>query len=181
MRVISGKYRGRKLAAPEGLHTRPTIDRVKEALFGSLQFRLKEAQVLDLFAGSGALGIEALSRGAKTCVFVENDRAALKTLEANLTFVEAGATVISADYLSALNRLSGQVFDIILMDPPYEAGYYEPAMAYIAESGTLADDGVLILEIKTGMESGGEKYFSLTKQKVYGAVTLEIYERGGNQ
>jgi len=176
MRVISGKYRGRKLSSPEGLHTRPTIDRVKEALFGAIQFHLKNAQVLDLFAGSGALGIEALSRGAEACVFVENNRVALKTLEANLSWVASGTEVLAIDYLAALNRVKDRCFDVILMDPPYEAGFYEPALAFIAQNGLLAPDGVLVLEIKTGMESGGKTHFSLKKQKTYGAVTLEFYE-----
>ncbi|MEX1307520.1 MAG: 16S rRNA (guanine(966)-N(2))-methyltransferase RsmD [Eubacteriales bacterium] len=179
MRIISGKYRGRKLVAPEGQHTRPTTDRVKEALFGALQFRLHDAKVLDLFAGSGALGIEALSRGAKSCLFVENNRAALKALEENLARIEAEYEVHAVDYMTGLKRLDGKSFDLIFMDPPYTAGYYEPALAFIAEHDLLDEDGVLVLEIKTGMSSGGEKHFDLVKTKTYGAVTLETYERKG--
>ncbi len=181
MRIISGKYRGRKLISPEGMHTRPTTDRVKEALFGAIQFRIAGAKVLDLFAGSGALGIEALSRGAKNCTFIENDCAALEALKTNLSMITDGHQVRAADYLSALKRLAGESYDIILMDPPYTAGYYVPALEYVAQNQMLAEEGVLVLEIKTDMTSGGEDFFSLTKQKTYGAVTLEFYERRENR
>lgn len=180
MRVVGGVHKGRKLNAPEGKHTRPTTDRVKEALFGAIQFRIAGARVLDLFAGSGALGIEALSRGADTCVFVESSRAAQKALEANLAWVAPDYRVMADDYLAALKWLDGERFDLILIDPPYAAGYYIPALAYIAENGLLAEGGLLVLEIKTGMQSGGQEYFSLMKKKTYGEVTLEFYESREN-
>lgn len=122
MRVVSGSARGRRLVVPDGDHTRPTADRVREAVFNSLYSlgALDDARVIDVFAGSGALGIEALSRGAAHCTFVENDRRALAALRENLATLdfEADATVISGDGVAAIARLAPEV-DLVLLDPPY--------------------------------------------------------------
>ena len=117
MRVISGKYRGRRLHAPEGKRVRPTTDRVKEALFSVIQFAVPGTQVLDLFAGSGALGIEALSRGAESCVFVENNRRHIDCLKLNLEKADEAYEIISTDYIAALKRLSGRKFGLVFCDP----------------------------------------------------------------
>ncbi|GJM37628.1 MAG: methyltransferase [Acidimicrobiales bacterium] len=142
MRVVSGSARGRRLVVPDGDHTRPTADRVREAVFNSLYSlgALDGARVIDVFAGSGALGIEALSRGAAHCTFVENDRRALAALRENLATLgfEAGATVISGDGVAAIGRLAGDV-DLVLLDPPY---------AYDDWPGLLAGirDAVVVIE-----------------------------------
>src|SRR5215212_8363551 len=122
MRVIAGSYKGRRLQAPPGLATRPTSDRVREALFSILGARVESARVLDLFAGSGALGIEALSRGAAAATFVDNAAPAIRALEANLRDVEADATVVRAEvrrFLGGASR-SARQYDLVFLDPPYQ-------------------------------------------------------------
>ena len=123
MRVISGTARGKKLNSLAGLETRPTLDRVKEALFNILQFNIKEASVLDLFSGSGALAIEALSRGAKQAVVCDNSNKAIKIIKENLeaTRLIEKTEIINKDYIEALKKLNkeSKKFDIIFLDPPY--------------------------------------------------------------
>lgn len=123
MRVIAGTAKGHPLRTPKGPDTRPTSDRVKEALFSSLQTDLPGARVLDLFAGSGALGIEALSRGAAEVTFVESDRRAQSAIDANLTATRLGehATVVGREVVTTLRSLAanGAIFDVVLVDPPY--------------------------------------------------------------
>ena len=118
MRIIAGVAKGRRLVGPAGLETRPLTDRAKEALFSSLGPAVGDAAVLDLFAGSGSLGLEALSRGAAGAVFVERDRKALAALEANMAAVDLGGTVERGDVLAYLRR-GGDVFDLVFLDPPY--------------------------------------------------------------
>ena len=121
MRVIAGSYKGRRLQAPPGLATRPTSDRVREALFSILGDRVQDARVLDLFAGSGALGIEALSRGAREATFVDNAAPAIRALEGNLRDLDAAATVVRAEarrFLGGASR-SARQYDLVFLDPPY--------------------------------------------------------------
>ncbi|MDW3219161.1 MAG: 16S rRNA (guanine(966)-N(2))-methyltransferase RsmD [Acidimicrobiales bacterium] len=148
MRVVSGSARGRRLVVPDGDHTRPTADRVREAVFNSLYSlgALDDVRVLDAFAGSGALGIEALSRGAAHCTFVENDRRALAALSENLETLgfEADATVISGDGVAAVARLVDDV-DLVLLDPPYAFDEW-PALL-----GTVRD-AVVVIESDRAIE-----------------------------
>jgi 16S rRNA (guanine966-N2)-methyltransferase len=121
MRVIAGSYGGRPLKAPKGENTRPTSDRVREALFSILGTRTQDARVLDLFAGSGALGLEALSRGADTVTFVDDNRAAIAAIKSNLDTLQAVAQVRQTDALRFLNAApsSGAQYDLVFLDPPY--------------------------------------------------------------
>lgn len=149
MRVIAGKARSMPLKCIEGLDTRPTTDRIKETLFNMLAPYLCDCRFLDLFAGSGAIGIEALSRGAKEAVFVENNRKAYECVKENLKFTRLsdGAEVYHMDALSALHRLEGTgVFDIIFLDPPYGKGMEQEVFSYLAHSGLADGDTLLILE-----------------------------------
>jgi len=127
MRVISGTARGKKLTSLEGLETRPTLDRVKEALFNILQFNIKDANVLDLFSGSGALAIEALSRGAKEAVLCDFSNKAVKIINKNLedTRLKNKAEIINKDFIETLNKLNSKSkkFDIIFLDPPYKTDF----------------------------------------------------------
>ncbi|MEY8337231.1 16S rRNA (guanine(966)-N(2))-methyltransferase RsmD [Lachnospiraceae bacterium 62-35] len=146
MRVIGGSARRLILKTTEGLNTRPTTDRIKETLFNILQNQIPGCHFLDLFSGSGAIGIEALSRGAASAVFVENDRQAVECIRENLanTRLEGRAKVLCSDALSALIKLEGEPFSIIFMDPPYRQGWEEKILEYLAAS-SLADKDTLIL------------------------------------
>lgn len=146
MRIIAGKWRGRVLEAPPGLATRPTADRVRETLFSMLASRLgtfDELRVADLFAGSGALGFEALSRGAATATFVENDMTAVATIRRNVDTLHAKAIVLSG---SALALPPSQSFDLILADPPYAPGSGTAIVQAVLGAGWLAPGGWLSVE-----------------------------------
>ena len=181
MRVIAGEARGMRLTAPRGTTTRPTSDRVKEALFSLLDSsgRLEEAELLDLFAGGGALGIEALSRGAKHAVFVEKNRHALDSLQQNLAHTRLGerAELLTGDCLQTMEWLGrqGRQFDLILLDPPYQAGLHQKI---IERAGTtlLKPDGLLIAE-SAAREPLPEQIGCCVKtdRRVYGDTALELY------
>ena len=146
MRVIAGTYRGKRLNAPQDRKVRPTTDRIKETVFNVLVSRYGiGARVLDLFCGSGALGIEALSRGAKECVFVDRDPASVRLTKSNLTGVKEHTEVYTADYKVALSKLNTP-FDLILIDPPYADTAAYDAVRLIDERKLLAPDGVIFAE-----------------------------------
>lgn len=177
MRVIAGSAKGKNLIALEGTDvTRPTADRVKEALFGSLQFELQDAEILDAFAGSGALSIEALSRGAARAVLVEKDHAAALVLKKNLENcrLESGAQILEGDFLSLSKNIRGP-FDFIFLDPPYKAGLYEESLRIIRETGLLKDGGKIICEHDGTAEFGSA--FSELKRKKYGKTYLSFFGR----
>lgn len=172
MRVIAGTARRIQLKTLEGLETRPTTDRIKETLFNMLSPSLYDCTFLDLFAGSGGIGIEALSRGAKEAVFVEKNPRAMACVRDNLkrTKLESKAVTISADVLSALRRLEGQKqFDYIFMDPPYQKGLEEKVLEYLSGSSLLADEGVVIVEaaMETAFDYVESLDFSVIKVKKY--------------
>ncbi len=149
MRVIAGSARRIPLKTPDGLTTRPTQDRIKETLFNMIQYQLADCVFLDLFAGSGAIGIEALSRGADTAVFVEQDERAVQVVRENLraTRLEERAAVMHCDALTALKRLEGKYrFDYIFMDPPYSHGLERQMLAYLETSDLIDRQSTIILE-----------------------------------
>ena len=177
MRIITGRARGARLKTPKGLLTRPTSDRVKESLFSILGGRVVGRRVLDLFAGTGALGIEALSRGASECVFVDHSRQSIGLIKRNLAHCGAGeqARVLAGDYRKILAGLSGS-FDIILMDPPYDKGLLDEAMRLVREHDLLAEDGVIICEHRKEEDLPEEIHgFVKQKERRYGIVKLSIY------
>ena len=172
MRVVAGKIRGKKLYSLDGDNTRPTTDRVKENIFNMIAPYIYESCVLDLFAGSGALGIEALSRGAKHCDFVENNRRALDIVKKNLVdtpFLNE-SNVHFTDY-SAFLENTKEVYDIIFLDPPYKAGYYGKALEIIKRRHLLTDGGVIVLERESGNreEVSG---FEIFKNRKYGHTSV---------
>jgi len=148
LRVISGVARGTKLETLEGIDTRPTLDRVKEALFSIIQMHIYEAEVLDLFSGSGALAIESISRGAKRAVVSDNSRKAIQIIKANIakTHFEEEIEVINKDYKKALEDVKKQKFDIIFLDPPYKTELGTNAIEIIVENGNLKEDGIIVFE-----------------------------------
>ena len=179
MRVITGKARGINLKTPEGLQTRPTADRVKEALFSIIQFDIPGARVLDLFGGTGQLGIEALSRGAKSATFVDASNTACNLIRENLkrTRLQEESRVICSDYLAFLGRCS-EKYDIIFLDPPYAEVFLENALNRIAEIDILQSGGIIIterpLEKELSMDFTG---YSRSKDYKYGKVLLTIYRK----
>lgn len=172
MRVIAGKARSLKLKTTEGLNTRPTTDRIKETLFNMLQGDLMGCRFLDLFAGSGGIGIEALSRGAKEAVFVENARNACSCIRDNLEFtrLHEQATVMECDCLTAINRLLGKgVFDIIFMDPPYDKGLEYDVLAHLKNTDLIDEYTKIIFEasLATKLDFVEELGYEITKIKEY--------------
>lgn len=181
MRIIAGEKRGLKLKTREGINTRPTLDRVKEAVFGRLQFDLQGKSVLDLFAGSGALGLEALSRGAGKAVFVDNDSKAEEVIKCNIAAagMEDRAEFLKNDYLDAMKLFQNKKkFGIVFLDPPYHCGYYESAVRGLAENELLAENAIIIAESDSPVEFEF-KGFETEKQKKYGKVFVSFYRWKG--
>ena len=179
MRVITGKARGVTLKTPDGLQTRPTTDRVKEALFSIINFDIPGSRVLDLFGGTGQLGIEALSRGAKSAVFVDAGEPACRLIKENLkrTKLEADGKVVRSDYMAYLNRCREQ-FDIIFLDPPYAEVFLENSLKRIAEIDILQSNGIIVTERPLGKELSWEmEGFTRSKDYKYGNTLLTIYRK----
>lgn len=169
MRVIAGVAKGRRLAGPPGLSTRPFTGRAKEAVFSMLGRRVEAAAILDLYAGSGSLGIEALSRGASFVTFVESDRNALETLRRNLDVVDLGGTVVGEDVVRFLETCE-DVFDVVFVDPPFALSR-EAVDRVVAAVGTIvADEGVVIVHRRTGtpLDLAGVTMFSISDVRRYG-------------
>lgn len=185
MRVIAGKARRIQLKTIEGLQTRPTTDRIKETLFNMIAHGLCDATFLDLFAGSGAIGIEALSRGAAKAVFVEKNPKAVSCIKENLnrTNLESEAEIMVTDVITALRRLDGQKkFDYIFMDPPYNNLLEKDVLNFLANSDLLSEDALIIIEasLETDFSYLEEMGFSLIKRKEYKTnVHMFVEQRRG--
>lgn len=175
MRVITGSARGRVLKTLEGEDVRPTTDRVKEAIFSIIQFEIEGRQVLDMFAGSGQLGIEALSRGAAYATFTDMSKDAVSIIKQNLlsTGLHKNSAVLQADAITFLKN-SRKKFDIIFMDPPYSKGILQSALPYAAEA--VNDGGVIICEHPYG-EDMPQKVgrFSVYREYKYSKVAITVY------
>ena len=181
MRVISGKARGVNLKTPAGTATRPTADRVKEAVFSIIQFDLPGATVLDLFGGTGQLGIEALSRGAKNAVFVDERDDACKLIRENLkrTKLEGEGRIIRSDYSTFLKSTS-QKFDIIFLDPPYAEVFLENSLNRITEIDILQSGGIIVTERPVEKEllldfTG----YNRSKDYKYGNTLITLFRKNG--
>ena len=172
MRVIAGSARSLKLKTLEGLDTRPTTDRIKETLFNIIGPTIYDSIFLDLFSGSGGIGIEALSRGAREAVFVENNPKAMRCIKDNLAFTRLGsrAATMTTDVMNALYRLEGEkVFDIIFMDPPYDRGLEKKVLEYLSGSDLVYDDTTIIVEAskETDFSYVEDLGFSIIREKIY--------------
>lgn len=177
MRVIAGKAKGITLKTPEGLLTRPTADRVKEALFSILQFELPGMAVLDLFGGTGQLGIEALSRGAKSAVFVDHQENACRLIRENLKRTGLTGEVVRSDYMTYL-RQCGRKFDLILLDPPYAEVFLENAINCITEIDILQSGGIIATERPLGKELPLQyEGFLRSRDYKYGKTLLTFYRK----
>lgn len=179
MRVITGKARGVQLKTPEGMLTRPTADRVKEALFSIINFDIPGSNVLDLFGGTGQLGIEALSRGANRCVFVDAREESCRLIRENLkrTKLSESGTVVRSDYMDFLNRCA-ETYSIIFLDPPYAETYLENAIKRITEIDILQTDGIIVAERPIGKELPlSFDGYQRSKDYKYGKTLLTIYRK----
>lgn len=175
MRVIAGEAGGRKLKSGQGTKARPTTDMVKEALFNTLGNRVIDATCLDLFAGFGGVGIEALSRGATKVVFVEQDPKHVAMIKENLVLTKLNerAQVVRGDVIKVLATLHGS-FDVIYIDPPYESGLYESTMELVLGKSLLHSNGVLILEHNKALIPQIPEAFEILRSKTYGETGLTI-------
>ena len=182
MRIISGKLRGLQIKTIDGESTRPTKDMVREALFSILFDKVIDTVFLDLFAGSGAIGIEALSRGAKYSYFADTNKECINIINQNIEkakLVES-STVIKGDYLQVIDKLKDKKFDIIFLDPPYNKGFGVKAIEKISEHETLNDDGIIILETDEIEEIPEEiGIYERYNYKKYGRNLLNFYRRKG--
>ena len=179
MRGITGKAKGISLKTPNGMATRPTADRVKEAMFSIIQFDIPAASVLDLFGGTGQLGIEALSRDAKRAVFVDEREDACKLIRENLkrTKFEQMGKVVRSDYLAYL-RSCREKFDIIFLDPPYAEVFLENSLKMITEIDILQSGGIIVAERPLGKELPWEfDGFVRSKDYKYGKTLITIYRK----
>ncbi len=176
MRVITGTAGGRKLKSPSGNAVRPTTDHVKQAIFNILQFDMEGRRVLDLFGGTGQMGIEAISRGAREAVFIDSSRTSVSLIRENLKLCGFRAEVLQTDALSFLQR--GDKFDIIFVDPPYDAGLYEPVLHRINAVDNLNEGGIIICEARAGevLPELRPPYGKL-RERDYGNVKICIYTR----
>lgn len=182
MRVITGTARGLRLKSVPGLETRPTADKVKEGLFSAVQFDLEGRRVLDLFAGTGQLGIEALSRGAESAVFVDSSPAALSVIEENLahTHLSDRAVALRMDYKAYLKSAPRRRFNIVFLDPPYRQGYIARIISFIETFDILAENGIIICESATDdplPDSDG--YLEKTRDYRYGQTAVTVYRKRG--
>lgn len=177
MRIISGEARGTRLETLEGLDTRPTLDRVKEALFSIIQNEIYDSVILDLFSGSGALALESISRGAKLSYINDSSRKAIQIIKSNVkkTHFEDKVKVINKDYKKCLEELKNIKFDIIFLDPPYKTNFGAQSIKIIAEKDLLSKEGLIIFETDKQEEDYREeleKYVKIKDKRKYGRVTL---------
>ncbi len=181
MRVIAGIKRGTKLKAPEGMDTRPTLDRVKQSLFSMIQYEIKGKNVLDLYAGSGGLGIEALSRGATYGDFVEKNKQAYNTLNENLKktdFLKNSSTyqIEAHNFL----RSTSVKYGLVLLDPPYRKNLIEMPLKLLVENDLLDDDALVVIEHPKDENVGliiDKNIFDIYNMKTYGTICISIYRR----
>ncbi len=171
MRVIAGTARSLKLKTTDGLDTRPTTDRIKETLFNMLNFSIPDCIFLDLFSGSGGIGIEALSRGASKCYFVENNKNALNCIQDNLVFtrMDKKAIVIKQDVLAAIKGIMEEQVDIIFMDPPYDQEYEKHTLEILKDMVYVTETTVIVIEasLHTDFSYVDALEFQITKEKRY--------------
>lgn len=181
MRVISGKYKGKRINGYDIDGTRPTMDRVKESMFGTLQDYIKDSVVLDLFAGSGNLGIEALSNGALKGYFVDNNKKVIDIIKKNLDEIgiEEENHLLNMDYKKALHYFNDNniQFNIIFFDPPYKMKVSQEIISYVIGSNVLLDDGILVIECQEGYLAVDNRKIRLIKEKKYGDKKVYIFQK----
>lgn len=171
MRIIAGKHRGRRLLTPKDESIRPTTDFIREALFSILGERMRGAKVLDLFGGTGALSLESLSRGAAMATVCDSSRESIDLIRRNAQAIDEHPIILSADYAVACRRLSGQMFDIVFVDPPYKM-HITPVLAAIRECDLCAVGGLVVYEHDKNTPFAPQKGWVVTDERQYGRVAL---------
>jgi len=177
VRIVAGEFKGRRLLSPPDKQVRPTSDKVKEALFSILGEKVQGAVCCDLFAGTGSLGLEAVSRGSEKCFFCDNAGESIKLIKENVKACRAEdrSEIIHSDYRKALSKMEVQA-DIFFLDPPYKKDLWEKSMEMIAELGLLAPGGVIAAEHQRDKELPDEiACFKKTKERRYGTVVLSLF------
>lgn len=179
MRIISGKLKGRRIEGFDLDGTRPTMERVKESLFAMIQNNLYGADVLDLFAGSGNLGIEAISQGAKKSILVDHNNKAIKIIKKNIESLDLSQSVdiICSDYLKALDILKDKKFDIIFLDPPYKTNFIEKSIEKITSNNILSNSGIIVCESSRLDKIIYPDIYEAVKEKKYGDKYVVILKR----
>lgn len=178
LRIIAGKYRHLQIKAPDVNSTRPTTDKVREALMSALSFSIPDKDVLDLFAGSGALGLESLSRGAATCVFVDTNINAFKTIKENIKSlkIEEKTEVYLQDYKTFLKNNKDRKFGLVYLDPPYKLkNIYDEVVDFMFENNMLTEDAVIVKE--SDVHFLEDERFSKYKKYKYGIIHVSVYWR----
>ncbi len=181
MRIISGKARGTKLYTLEGTNTRPTLDRVKESIFNIIQNEIEDATVLDLFAGSGAIGLECLSRGAKRAVLCDKSKEAVQIIKRNVekTHMEECTKIVNTDFETCLEKLKTEQFDIIYIDPPYATDYISKSLKKIKELGISKKESTVIIETDDEqriLKEIGNIEIKIVDKRKYGRATIIFLE-----
>ena len=179
MRIIAGEFKGRKLSVPRDDSVRPTAEKVREAVFSMLQNEIPDAVVLDLFAGTGSLGLEALSRGARRVYFTDRDRQSIALVRSNVKAcgAEDRSVILCADYASAISRIHDKIH-IVFLDPPYKAGLMEDCLTRLADSPLLPEGGLIVAE--HGREEVLPDELSCLQRirdRKYGKVRVSVYEK----
>lgn len=185
MRVISGLYRGRKLNTPQGLATRPTLDRTKETIFNMIQHDIAGFNCLDLFAGSGQIAIELISRGCSHCTIVDNNKSSISCIKGNVDTLGIDGSkyaIHMKSYTDALLSLKCKVFDLVYLDPPYHADYYNKALTTLVDNNMLSEDCLVVCESSADIilpQSVGN--IAITKSRKVGSVVFTLYRGGADE
>lgn len=178
MRIIAGKFKGLKLNEFQLNNIRPTIDRVREAIFSKIQFQIQNANVLDLFGGTGAISLEFVSRGAKSVVTVDNNKDSSKLIRQNFRKANATPNLLEMDYMTALQKFKKEnnIFDIIFLDPPFMTDYAQKSINFIADNGLLSEDGIIVFEHSDKEPLLVPDNFELIDEKKYGTIKVSYLE-----
>lgn len=179
MRVVAGKYRAKKLQEFSLGSTRPTLDRVKEAIFSSIQFDVMGAKVLDLFSGTGALGIEAISRGAKLTYFVDNEKKAIDIIKSNLKGITEEYKVCYGDYMTFLKENKDLKFNVVLLDAPFNTDFAENSIEFLIKNNMIEENGVIVFEKDYNKEYLKEFNGYKRTDKKYGTVGVVFFRKEG--
>ena len=179
MRIIAGKHKGLRLNEFELENIRPTIDRVRESIFNKIQFKVSGAMVLDLFAGTGAVSLEFVSRNAEKVVSVDNNAGSIKLIKQNFNKAKESLYLLEMDYVKALKKISDSKmkFDIIFLDPPFETEYADVALKYISDNGLLNDEGIIVYEHLVGKKFTCPDNFQISDERKYGTISVSYLEK----